>query len=63
MLMLKQNRQVGFTLIEVLVVLSILSTLSLMVVNNLRRGQDKARKSVALQNMVIMRTAIVAASK
>lgn len=63
MLMLRKNRQVGFTLVEVLVVLSILSALSLMVVNNLRRGQDKARKSVALQNMVIMRTAIVAATQ
>ena len=55
--------QKGFTLIEILVVFSIISVLSLMVINVMRRGQDKSKKVVALQNMVIMRSAIVAATQ
>jgi len=57
------STQKGFTLIEVLIVISLLSVLSLMSMNNLRRGQDKSKKVVALQNMVIMRTAVVAATQ
>jgi prepilin-type N-terminal cleavage/methylation domain-containing protein len=53
----------GFTMIELLVVLSIISTMTLITVGGIRRGLDKGKRAVALQNMVVLRSAIVAATQ
>jgi type II secretory pathway pseudopilin PulG len=50
-------------MIELLIVISIISTLSLMVIGGMRRGLDKSKRAVALQNMTVLRTAIVTATQ